>query len=89
MGAPSERLEHLLGLLWARRLSVDAALEVNRGVDSENGPLVGLADRARLPGGVLAHEGDGIGVGRVVLLVVGLGELEGDPQLLEDRAPLR
>ncbi len=89
VGPPPERFEHPLGLLRSGRLSVDPALQVDGGVDSEHGPLVRFADRARLAGGVITHEGDGVGVGRVVLLVVGLCKLERDPQLLEDRAALR
>jgi hypothetical protein len=38
---------------------------------------------------VLPHELDRIGVRRVVLLVLGGDDVEGDPELLEDRSTLR
>ena len=90
MRLAGELLEHPLRLVGVRRLAEDLAAERDRGVDAEHRPVARLRrDRARLPARVLAHELDGVGFGRVVLDVVGRDDVEGDPELLEDRAPLR
>ena len=89
MRVPAERVEHLRCLLGVLRLAVQPAPENDSGVDAEHRPPVGpVGDRARLSERVLLDELDRVGLGRVVLLVVGRDDLEGNAELLEDVATL-
>ncbi len=84
-----ELLEHVLGLACVRRLAVEPVAEPHRRVDTEHRPLAGqLRHRPRLAAGVLADELDGVGIRRVVLDVLGRNDVEGQPELLEDRTAL-
>ena len=83
MRSAGEALEHLLRLLGARRLPVDAAVEDDLGVAAEHRPAVGRREhRARLADGVRD---------RIVLrlLVLGRDDVERDTQQLENLAPPR
>ena len=88
MCAPGEVPEHRARAVLTGRLRVYALSEVDGRVDAER-DVAGLVHGPRLSERVLAHERHGVGVGWVVLDVAGLRELEGDPELLEDRPPLR
>ena len=70
------------------RLAVHTPVEMNRRVDPERDGTVRM-NGAGLALGVRPDELDRICVGWVVLLVDGRDDIERDPQLLEDRAPLR
>ena len=83
-----ELAQHRPGTIAVGRLAVDAAAQVNRRVDAER-DRPATVHGARLALGVVAHERDRFGVGRVVLHVVRRHVPERDPQLLQDRAPLR
>jgi len=85
----AERVQHLLGFLGAGGLPEHAPLQVDGRVDPEDGPLVRLADRPGLSRCMSAHEFDDVRVGWIMFLIVGHGELERDPELLEDCPPLR
>jgi hypothetical protein len=67
---------------------VDPAVEEHGRVHAERQPA-GRVDGARLPFSMPEDELRGVGVGRIVLDVRGRDDVEGDAQLLEDRAALR
>ena len=88
MGAAVELSQHRASSITVARLRVDPPVELNGGIDPE-GDGTFPVDGARLSLGVGADELDRIGVGRIVLLVDRLDDLERDPQLLQNRPPLR
>ncbi len=88
MRAAGELAEHGAGVVAVGGLAVEPAVEVDGGVDAERDRAVGV-HRSRLALGVIAHELDRVGVGRIVLDVRRCDRRERDAQLLEDRAALR
>ena len=88
MRRPGELAQHRARVVLVARLRVDALPEMNRRVDTER-RASRLVDGARLPERVVAHERDGVGVGRVVLDVARRDGVERDRELLEDRPALR
>jgi hypothetical protein len=88
---PPQRRDRLFGAVW---LAVDPSVERDDGVDAQDrqrrlaGARGGSGDRTRLEVGVLS--GDRIRRRAVDQLIRGRdADLERDPQLLQDRAPLR
>ena len=88
MRPPGEQAEHPRRVDPVDGLAVEPPVQVHRGVDAERDGAVAMHG-ARLPLGVRAHQRDRVGIRRVVLDVPGRDGFEGDPELLEDRAPLR
>jgi hypothetical protein len=84
VGPPGELIEHVPGLHGVGRLAEDDAVDVDLGVAGQDGPAL---DRTRLAEGVL--EDDLARVALRQLLDVRRADVELDPELLEDRAPLR
>ena len=84
--APTSALEHRLGLAASAGLPNSPPSQHHGRVDAEHRPVAGAVrtDRA-LP----ARARHGIDVAGRSLVVVGRDDVERDPQLLEDRAPLR
>ena len=83
-----ELAQHPLGVLAPLGLPVHAVVEDHSRVDPER-KLAFCMDRARLPLGVQTHELGGREPRHLVLDVLRRLGLERDPELLEDRAPLR
>ena len=73
--------EHRLRLPGIRRLAERLAVDDDLGVDAEHGPVAAV-DRTSLA----RRQLDGI---VAPLLIARCDDLEGQPELLEDRAPLR
>src|SRR5207245_6587597 len=73
-----------------RRLRIYAASEHNCGVAPEHGTLPGLCDHgARLLTRVSADELDGVSSLRVLFVEPRRNDVERNPELLENRPPLR
>ncbi len=68
-------------------LAVHATVEMDGRVDSDGDGAFGM-DGAGLALGMGANELDGVGIGRVVLLVRGRDDVERDAELLENRPSL-
>src|SRR4029077_14668200 len=77
-----KRLEHSLGLAGVRGLADRLAGADDDRVHAQHGPRAAV-DRASLAGGVLDR------IAARLLLVVRADDLEGNPELLEDRPALR
>ena len=87
--AARQPLEHPLGLGRVAGLAEGPPVDDDRRVDTEHGALVTQPDRVRLAARVLAHELHRIGIRRVALLVARSDDGERQPELLENRPPLR
>jgi hypothetical protein len=88
--ATRERPERRAGFLDTGRLAVYLPSEGDDRVDAEDQLAIGelvLGDRSRLAVGVLGH--DLVWRSRAELLDVSDPDLERNPELLEDRPPLR
>ena len=85
---PASSREHGAGVVAVGGLAVEPAVEMDGRVDAERDRAFRV-HRSGLALGVIAHERDRVGVGRVVLHVRGCDRRERDAQLLEDRAALR
>ncbi len=88
MRAPGEVAQHPGGILQVGRLAVHTAVERHRGVHAERHAPFPMR-RVRLPLRVRAHELGGLDAGGVPLDVRRFDDVERDPELLEDRPPLR
>jgi len=83
-------LEHRRGRLRPGRLPVHLAAEHDGGVDAEHRPISRpLRDRTSLAGRVRPHEFDRPSTGQIAFLIPRSDHLERNPELLEDRSPLR
>jgi hypothetical protein len=84
VGPAAERPQGALGLGLVAGLAVDAPVERDQRVDAEHEVAL---DREGLAAGVLARNLDRVAL--LDLLDAGGPDGEGDPELLEDRPPLR
>ncbi len=86
--APGEALQHPRRSLDVLGLAVDPPVESNRRVDAER-HATSRMNRVRLSLRMHAHELGRLEIGEIALDVRRRHHLERDPQLLEDRPPLR